>query len=240
MTTLAQVSAVRQACQETGRKCFIFYGESVTNEGTLFALDAVRRGIIGQVFHVTGSAPHRLNAPSRPDWFFRREYTGGILIDLACHQIHQFLEFADADSAQVDLGRTANHQHRQFSGFDDFGDADCTAPNGITGHFHVDWFSPGGLQTWGDSRMFIHGTKGTIELRKNCDIARDPAGNHVYISTEDGMFYESVTGKMPVPFFSNLLRDCIYRTDTTMNHIRAFSAIELAIQAQMIANQHKL
>ena len=82
MTTLEQVAEVRRVCAETGRKCFVFYGESVSNESTVFALDLVRRGIIGDVFHVTGSAPHRLNLPSRPEWFFHRENTGGILIDL--------------------------------------------------------------------------------------------------------------------------------------------------------------
>lgn len=239
MTTLEQISAVRQTCIQTGRKCFIFYGESVCNEGTLLALDLVRRGVIGNVFHITGSAPHRLNAPSRPAWFFQREFTGGILIDLACHQIHQFLEFADADSAHVDMGRTANHQHPQFPGFDDFGDADCTASNGITGHFHVDWFSPAGLQTWGDSRMFIHGTSGTIELRKNCDLTRHSSGSHVYVVTRDGEFYENVTGKVPITFFSDLLHDCVYRTDTAMNFQRAFAAIELAIRAQQMAQKYR-
>lgn len=239
MTTLEQVAEVRRVCAETGRKCFVFYGESVSNESTVFALNLVRRGIIGDVFHVTGSAPHRLNLPSRPEWFFHRENTGGILIDLVCHQIHQYLEFADEDFARVDLGRVANHRHPQFPGFDDFGDADCTTPKGITGHFHVDWFTPDGLSTWGDSRMVIQGTKGTIELRKNCDIARDCRGSNVYVITEEGEFYENVTGKVPMHYFSNLISDCLNRTDTAMNPERAFAAIEIAIRAQMNALSRK-
>ena len=235
MTTLEQVAAVRKVREETGRKCFVFYGESVTHAGTVFALDLVRRGIIGDVFHVTGSAPHRLNLPSRPDWFFHREHTGGILIDLVCHQIHQYLEFADEDTARVDLGRAANHRHPQFPDFDDFGDADCTTPKGVTGHFHVDWFTPDGLSTWGDSRMFIHGTKGTIEVRKNCDLARDPQGNTVYVVTEEGEYFENVSGKVPITYFSRLISDCLNRTDTAMDPERAMTAIEIAIRAQLNA-----
>ncbi len=236
MITLEQVQAVRKTCAKTGRKCFIFYGESVSNEATVFALELVRRGIIGDVFHVTGSAPHRLNPESRPDWFFHRENTGGILIDLVCHQLHQFLEFANVDGARMDFGRTS--RRNRFPELDDFGDCNCTAPNGVTGHFHVDWYTPDGLPTWGDSRMFIHGTKGTVELRKNCDVAQSPMGNQVYVVTQEGEFHETVTGKVDMPYFSNLLQDCIHRTDTAADPERCFAAIELAIQAQMMANKN--
>lgn len=239
MITLEQVGLIRKTCSETGQKCFIFYGESIANESTVFSLDLIRRGVIGDVFHINGTAPHRLNALTRPDWFFRRSCTGGILTDLVCHQLHQFLEFADANTAAVDFSRVANYNHPQFPELDDFGDLDCTASNGITGHLQVDWFTPDGLRSWGDSRMVIQGTKGTIELRKNCDIARDSRGSNVYVVTEDGEFYENVTGKVSMPFFPNLIRDCINRTETAMNPQRALHAIELSIRAQTAALQRK-
>ena len=87
--------------------------------------------------------------------------------------------------------------------------------------------------------MVIHGTKGTIELRKNCDIARDCRSSNVYVVTEEGEFYENVSGKVPVTYYSNLISDCLYRTDTAMNPERALTAIEIAIRAQMNALSRK-
>ena len=233
--SLEQLAAVDAVRQKTGRKYFIFYGESVCNESAVFARSLIKRGVIGDVFHINSTGPHRLNAPTRGDWFFRRENTGGILIDLVCHQIHQYLEFADTDEAVVDFARTANRFHRQYPGIDDFGDMDCTTSNGVTGHFQVDWFTPNGLSTWGDGRMVIQGTAGFIELRKYCDLARGNGGNHVYVVTNEGEFYENVTGKVYTSYFSDLIADCLNRTDNAMNTQRSLKAIEIAIRGQMLA-----
>lgn len=233
--SLEQLAAVDSVWQKTGRKYFIYYGESVCNESAVFARSLIQRGVIGEVFHINSTGPHRLNAPTRKDWFFRRENTGGILIDLVCHQIHQYLEFADADDATVDFARTANRFHRQYPGIDDFGDMDCTTTGGITGHFQVDWFTPDGLSTWGDGRTVIQGTDGFIELRKYCDLARPKGGNHVYVVTHDGEFYENVTGKVNSNYYSRIISDCLNRTDTAMNTSRAMKAIEIAIRGQMLA-----
>ncbi len=235
MTTLEQVAAVRKTCRETGRKCFVYYGESVCNQSALYARELIRRGVIGKVVHVDGVAPHRLSPAAREPWFFQREHTGGILIDLVCHQIHQFLEFTDNDTASVDMGRVANYAHPQYPDWDDFGDCACTAENGATGFFRVDWFTPDGLKTWGDGRMLIVGTDGYIELRKNMDVLNGGVGSFVYVVTQEGEYRERVDGKMPVTYCYDLLRDCLNRTETAMNQERAFRAIELAIEAQMMA-----
>ena len=49
--------------------------------------------------------------------------------------------------------------------------------NGGAGYVRVDWFTPDGLGTWGDGRLFILGTEGYIELRKYLDIAGRPGGS---------------------------------------------------------------
>ena len=235
MITLAQVAAVRRTCRETGRKCFVYYSESVCNPATLYAKELIRRGVIGKVLHVDGVAPHRLSPDKREPWFFQRAYTGGILIDLVCHQIHQFLEFTDNDNASVDMGRVFNYAHPQYPDWDDFGDCACTAENGATGFFRVDWFTPDGLCVWGDGRMLIVGTNGYIELRKNTDILNDGAGSFVYVVTQNGEYRARVDGKIPITYCYDLLQDCLNRTETAMNQERVFRATELAIEAQMIA-----
>lgn len=235
MITLEQVSAVRRICLETGRKYFVYYSESICNPSALYARELIRMGVIGKIVHVDGVAPHRLSPDSREPWFFQREHTGGILVDLVCHQIHQFLEFTDNDNASVDMGRVFNYAHPQYPDWDDFGDCACTAENGATGFFRVDWFTPDGLSVWGDGRMLIVGTNGYIELRKNMDLLNDGVGSFVYVVTQNGEYRQRVDGKMPITYYHDLLQDCLNRTQTAMNQERVFRAIELAIEAQMMA-----
>ena len=236
MTSLKQITEVKKVMAETKRKYFVYYCESIDNDAAIYARDLIKRGVIGKVFHVSGAAPHRLNIETRPWWFFNKDYTGGILTDLICHQIHQFLDFSGADSCKVISARTDNFAHKDRD-MDDFGDVMVTADNGVTGHFRVDWFSPAGINTWGDSRMIIEGTKGYIELRKNCDIGFNNKPDHVYVATEEGVYYENVNGKAQNNFFYNLLNDCFNRTDTALDTEVSFNAIEAAITAQNLADR---
>ena len=195
--------------------------------------------MIGKLCYVNGAAPHRLNAPSRPEWFFHFDKTGGLLIDLLCHQIHQFLLFLDAQGLPTDVepiaSRVGNLFHREMGELQDYGDATFTARCGVSGYFRVDWLSPAGLRTWGDSRMVIGGETGMIELRKNCDIARDNAPNHVYVVNDAGEFYENTTGKLQKPYFPRFIRESIDGYTDPHELKLQLDAIELTIRAQMAA-----
>ncbi len=164
----------------------MYYSERLHVEGAVFAGDLIKNGAIGRVIQVTGFGPHRLNAPSRPEWFFKREQYGGILCDIGSHQIEQFLYYTGCQDAKVLHSKIANYHHPQYPELDDFGDATLVGDNGATNYFRVDWFTPDGLRTWGDGRIFIIGTEGTIEIRKYIDLARENNGNHVYLVNQDG------------------------------------------------------
>lgn len=86
MTSLAQLAAVREAQRETGRIYSICYSEHFATRSTVQAGELVAAGAIGRVLNVVGLGPHRLDKEARPDWFFRRDMTGGILADIASHQ----------------------------------------------------------------------------------------------------------------------------------------------------------
>lgn len=236
---LEQLDAIKQAIRQTGRKYSVFYGESYDSEAVLVACDLLRRGVIGRLCYVNGAAPHRLNAPSRPEWFFRFDKTGGLLTDLLCHQIHQFLLFLDAQGLPTDAtliaARAGNLFHRELGELQDYGDAMFTAAGGVSGYFRVDWLSPSGLATWGDSRMIIGGENGMIELRKNCDIARDNAPNHVYVVNQDGEFHENATGKRYKNYFDRFIRESIRGYTDPHELALQLDAIELTIRAQMAA-----
>lgn len=234
-TTLEQLESARQKVRETGQKYMVYYSERIHVESAVFAGQLVEQGAIGKVVQVIGFGPHRLNAPSRPDWFFQKEKYGGILTDIGSHQIEQFLFYTGCQDARVAHSKVANYNSPQYPELEDFGDATLIGDNGATQYFRVDWLTPSGLGTWGDGRTTLLGTEGYIELRKYIDIARDKGGDHVYLVNKDGEFHFKVGGQVGYPFFGQLILDCLNRTETAMTQEHAFKAAELCLQAQDIA-----
>ncbi|MFC3800219.1 Gfo/Idh/MocA family protein [Cohnella sp. GCM10012308] len=231
-TTLGQLASARKKAAETGRKYMVYYSERIHSEAGVYAGQLVRDGAIGRVLQVIGLGPHRLNAPTRPEWFFRKEKYGGILCDIGSHQIEQFLYYTGNADAKVLNSKVSNYATPDYPELEDFGDATLVGDNGATQYFRVDWLTPDGLGTWGDGRTTILGTEGYIELRKYVDIARDPSGDHVYLVNRDGEFHEAVGGKVGFPFFGELILDCIHRTENAMTQAHAFKAAELCLVAQ--------
>jgi len=231
LTTMEQLEQAKKKVKETKRKYAVYYGERLHNEGAVFAGQLVKQGAIGRVLQVIGMGPHR-EGKGRPDWFYDKEKYGGILCDIGSHQIEQFLYYTGAKDAEVQIARVANYNHKQYSNFEDFGDVLLVGDNGATGYFRVDWFTPDGLGTWGDGRLFILGTEGYIEVRKYIDVAREGTGDHVYIANKDGERYFHVKGKVGFPFFGELILDCLNRKENAMSQAHIFKAIELALKAQ--------
>lgn len=231
-TTLDQLAEARRTVAETGGKYLVYFSERLHVEAAVFAGQLVQEGRIGRVLQVIGLGPHRLNAASRPAWFFERSQYGGILIDIGSHQIEQFLHFTGARSARILQAAIANYDHPEHPELDDWGQVTLVADNGATGYHRVDWFTPAGQDTWGDGRLFLLGTKGTIELRKYTDVAREATPDHVYLVDAQGSHHLPVAGQVGFPFFGQLIRDCLDRTETAMTQEHAFLAAELCLQAQ--------
>lgn len=234
-TTLEQLASARQKAAETGRKYMVYYSERIHSEAAVYAGQLVRDGAIGRVIQVIGLGPHRLNAPSRPEWFFQKEKYGGILCDIGSHQIEQFLHYAGCADAKVLQSKVSNYANPEYPELEDFGDATLVGDNGATQYFRVDWLTPDGLGTWGDGRTTILGTEGYIELRKYIDVARDRSGDQVYLVNGEGEYHEAVGGKVGFPFFGELILDCIHRTERAMTQAHAFKAAELCLLAQQQA-----
>ncbi|MBR4204059.1 MAG: Gfo/Idh/MocA family oxidoreductase [Clostridia bacterium] len=230
-TTLAQLEEAWRVSRGTGRHYFVNYSERLGSECALLAGYLIRAGVIGRVVNVIGTGPHRLNAATRPAWFFEREKTGGILIDIGSHQVEQFLYYADCDEAKVVSSAVGNFSHPEYPGFDDFGDMRLAAANGATGYHRVDWFTPDGLSTWGDGRCFIEGTEGFIELRKFSDLTRG-RGDRLFLVNGEGEFSVDARGTTGFPFFSDLIRDSMEGTDRAMPAAHAFAAARLSLIAQ--------
>lgn len=239
LTSLEQLERAKEAVKRTGKKYMVYYSERLHVESAVFAGQLIKEGAIGRVLQVLGMGPHRLNAPSRPDWFFEKEQYGGILCDIGSHQIEQFLFYTGATDATVAGSRAANYNHPDHPELEDFGDCMLTGDNGATQYFRVDWFTPDGLSTWGDGRTFLMGTEGTMELRKYVNVAEEREGDHLFLVNKDGEQHFRLSGKVGFPFFGELILDCIHRTEKAMTQEHAFKAAELCVKAQMQANQVK-
>jgi Predicted dehydrogenases and related proteins len=236
-TSLDQLDQAKAVVARTGRKYACYFSERIHVEAAMYATDLIQQGVIGRVIQVLGLGPHRLNAPSRPDWFFKKEQYGGILCDIGSHQFEQFLTFTGATDASVVNAAVGNYAHPEYPELEDFGEASLVGDNGATNYIRVDWFTPKGLGTWGDGRMFILGTKGYIELRKYLDVGREKLGNHVYLVDEAGEHHIHVNGKVGFRFFGELILDCLNRTEKAMTQRHVFKAAELCLRAQAAARR---
>jgi predicted dehydrogenase len=235
ITTLAQLAEVRRVQAETKRIYSIMYSERFENRATVKAGELVKAGAIGRVVQTIGLGPHRTNLSSRPAWFFERERYGGILCDIASHQVDQFLYFTDSISASVVASQVGNLNHPKHPGLEDFGDMMLRGDKG-TGYVRVDWFTPDGLATWGDGRLTVLGTDGFIEIRKNIDIGGRAGGSHLFLVDQKATRYIDCAD-VALPYGTQLVADVVNRTETAMTQAHCFLATELVLQAQARAQR---
>lgn len=233
MTSLEQLADVRRVQAETGRIYSICYSEHYDVGCTVKAGELVQAGAIGRVVQTLGLGPHRANVGGRPDWFFRKEHYGGILTDIASHQVEQFLFFTNSTEAEVVSSTVANYRFPQYPELEDFGEMTLRG-NGGHGYIRVDWYTPDGLSTWGDGRLTILGTEGYIELRKYVDVSRDRRGNHLFLVDGAGEHYIDCEST-PLPYGKQLAHDILHRTETHCPQVRTFLAMELALTAEIRA-----
>ena len=232
-TTMAQLDAIMAMQAKTGRIWSVDFSERFEVPAVTRAAELVAQGAIGRVVQTVGLGPHRLNRATRPDWFFDRAAYGGILTDIASHQIDQFLFFTGAKDAQITVASVANIAHPDDPGLQDFGEIALSAPEG-RGYIRVDWFTPDALPTWGDGRLTILGTEGYIELRKYVDVGGRPGTDHLVLVNGDRceMIDASDAG---LPYFARIIADIRDRTETAMPQEHAFTVMRLALQAQAMA-----
>ena len=232
-TTLDQLAAIRDCVARTGRIWSVNFSERFEVPSVTRAAELVADGAIGRVVQTLGIGPHRLNRPTRPDWFFERAAYGGILTDIASHQIDQFLFFTGSTDAEVTLATARNLANPDDPGLQDFGEIALRSDRGH-GYVRVDWFTPDALPTWGDGRLTILGTEGYIELRKYVDVGGAEGTDHLILVNGDRC-EKIVCAEAGLPYFARLAVDIRDRTETAMPQAHAFTVMELALQAQAMA-----
>jgi len=233
LTTPGQLAEVMACVARTGRIFSICFSERFIVRASEIAAKLVAEGAIGEVVNTVGLGPHRLNRAIRPDWFFDRSAHGGILVDIASHQIDQFLFYTGAATAEIVASSTANHAIPDVPDFSDFGEILLRSRH-ATGYIRVDWFTPDSLPSWGDGRLTLLGTKGFIELRKYLDIAGRVGTDHVFLSNHSGTRHIDASTE-PLTYFSRFLADVRDRTQTAANQDHVFAVTRLSLEAEVAA-----
>lgn len=232
-TTLEQLSEIRQVQERTGQIWSVNFSERFQVPSVTVASNLVHDGAIGRVVQTIGLGPHKQNLKTRPPWFFERHRYGGILCDIASHQVDQFLHFTEATDTEIAHAHVENTTRPEAPGFQDFGEIVLRAPEGH-GYIRVDWFTPDGLPTWGDGRLFVQGTEGFIEVRKYTEIGRQHSTDTLYLVNGEENSEIDCRGAA-LPYFARLIADVQDRTESAMPQEHAFRAMEIAIRAQIAA-----
>ncbi len=233
--TLSELDRIRSCIDQTGRIWSVNFSERFEVPAVTEADKLLARGMIGQVVQTISMGPHRLNAQTRPDWFWDASRCGGILTDIGTHQIDQFLHFANASDARIVSTAVGNFAHPDKPQFQDYGEINL-ATDRCQGYARLDWFTPDALSTWGDGRLTILGTEGYIELRKYIDITRNSSANHVFLVNNDTCTYIDASAA-GTPYFSRLSDDIRDRTETACSQSHTLKVMELAIVAQTQAEK---
>ncbi|MGD0442738.1 MAG: Gfo/Idh/MocA family oxidoreductase [Edaphobacter sp.] len=238
VTTLEDLAAIRKTIAETKKIYAIMYSERLEVKAAVKAGDLVQAGAIGKIIQTINIAPHQIfqsagdagGGSGRPDWFWNPIQYGGILCDIGSHQVDQFLYYTGSTEAEVVESQIANVRHHDKPQFQDFGDMVLRGNRGL-GYVRLDWFTPDGLGTWGDGRLFILGTDGYIELRKYTNVAVSKQGNNLFIVDKNQARYIDCNN-LTLPFGPQFVADIINRTHTAQDQTQCLLAAELVIKAQ--------
>lgn len=239
VTTLEQLAEVRKTVAETKKIFAIMYSERLEVKAAVKAGELVQAGAIGKVIQTINIAPHQIiqaggtagGGSGRPEWFWDPEKYGGILTDIGSHQVDQFLFYTGSTKAEVVASQVANLRHKDHPEFQDFGDMMLRGNAGF-GYVRLDWFTPHGLGTWGDGRLFILGTDGYMELRKYADITGHKGGNHVFVVDAKEARYIDCNN-LVLPFGPQFVSDVVNRTHVAQDQEQCLLAAELVIRAQL-------
>jgi predicted dehydrogenase len=217
------------------------FTERFQNRAINEAIRLARAGAIGTVVHVVGAGPHTMWARRRPDWFWDPDATGGILVDIGSHQVDQLLSITGATAAEVSVvaamvGNVASPDHPSMQDIGSMTLACRVGPDGaaVVGDHRLDYLTAKGLGTWGDCRLTIVGTAGTIEARANVDVAGEAGAEHLIVVDADGTRRVDVS-EVVVDWAELALADLADHGERLMTQQHAIDVTDVCLRAQAVA-----
>jgi len=164
VTTLEQLERVRAAVDASRQRWWVLFSERFGVPAVRRAVELACEGAIGRVVGVQGSAPHRAAFDSRPGWFADPARAGTLLVDLATHQVDQFVALTGTDDVRVVHAAAGNVASPGFPAVHDVAEL-VLVGGGARGFHRVDFLEADGFPAWGDVRLVVTGTEGRLEVR---------------------------------------------------------------------------
>jgi len=236
LTTMDQLDAVRAAIAgRPGRPWTVLFTERFENRAINEAVRLAKSGAVGTVVHVVGAGPHTMWAERRPDWFWDPDATGGILVDIGSHQVDQFMSITGSTAADVSIvssmvGNVASVDHAAMQ---DIGSMTLAA-GVVVGDHRLDYLTARGLGTWGDCRLMIVGTEGTIEARANVDVAGADGAEHLIVVDADGTRRVDISSVV-VDWAEQAVADLADGGERLMTQQHAIDVTDVCLRAQAAA-----
>ena len=135
---------------ETKRIYSVLYSERHENQATVKAGELVKAGAIGKVIQTVGLGP----APHEPEDAARPGSSSASATAASSATSRRTSSTSSCSSParrrrEIVASQVGNVHHPEYPGLEDFGDVMLRGDGG-TGYIRVDWFTPDGLDTWGD------------------------------------------------------------------------------------------
>ncbi|GAA3405777.1 Gfo/Idh/MocA family protein [Paenibacillus hodogayensis] len=137
-------------------------------------------GELGELVSLSLRKPHRLSPEARQDWFYAKDQNGGILLDLFIHDF-DLLRFLTGQELVSLHSRKAKRIMPERAEFYDTASVQAVLEEGIIAQLYTDWHAPRTCWSYGDCRIFIIGTNGSMELRLTGDPLLEEAGNELLL-----------------------------------------------------------
>ncbi|MBN7793867.1 Gfo/Idh/MocA family protein [Microbacterium esteraromaticum] len=225
-TSLDQLDRIELLAAQRGKMVALML-EKRSYPATLAARALWEQGEIGDVVSIAATGPHKLNPATRPSWFWEPNAYGGVLTDLAVHDIDLAVLFTGMSRGTV-VGVAGSSTYSPQRGFQDYGSL-LLAGDDAVATIEAHWLWPEGSPWHGEYRMRLTGTEGVAELNW--------AENTVDLTTRKAPPLRVAVGpgKRPAePFFDAVLAGRAPEVSTA----ESIRASRIALLAQRSADHH--
>ncbi|MBB2480139.1 Gfo/Idh/MocA family oxidoreductase [Bacillus sp. APMAM] len=192
----------------------------------------LNEGVIGDLVSISMRKPHLLKQEERPLWHFSKQQSGGIVNDLFIHDF-DLLRWLTGKEVRSITGYMAKNILSEYPSFFDTAGFQVIMEGGLAAQLYADWFTPEKSWTWGDGRIFVVGTKGTIEIRLEGDplVSKDALYLQVTSQQELTAIEES---SIPITITEDFLNR-IHGQNSLLQHVDIIAATEATIRADECA-----
>ena len=154
--TLTGAQNIIRTAHEQGCKLMVSFPERF-NPVYQKIKELVASGFLGDVISMTSK--RRTKSNYRPTWYWQENRSGGVIWDLACHDVDLFrwILNKEIDSVSAMAKKAMNNKQVIDNAF-----ISLDISGNTIGHIEASWMLPDNFPSWGDIQLEVLGTKGLI------------------------------------------------------------------------------